>query len=297
MAEEGYIDVPGGRVWYEVVGERQAGTPLLCVHGGPGIPHDYLEPLGDLASRRPVIFYDQLGCGRSERPDDGSLWTVDRFMDELAAVRTALGLERVHLFGNSWGGWLALQYVLDRRPAVQSLIVSSSPASAAAWIAACNALRADLPTEVREIIDRHEQGGFLDCPEYQWAIFEFYRRHFCRVQPWPDSLERAWAGFGADVYQTMWGRSEFGPVTGRLGDWDVAARLREIEVPTLVTGGRYDEAGLANLMAVRDEIRGAELAVFEESSHTAFLEERERYVSVLDAFLARVESGGRGMTG
>ena len=107
-AEEGYIDVPGGKVWYRAVGdnaEANPSTPLLCLHGGPGFTHYYLEPLEALADRRRVIFYDQLGCGRSDRPGDLSLWNVDRFVEELAQVRSALNLDRLHLFGSSWGGW------------------------------------------------------------------------------------------------------------------------------------------------------------------------------------------------
>jgi pimeloyl-ACP methyl ester carboxylesterase len=102
-AEEGYIEVPGGRVWFRSIGEAADDrAPLLCLHGGPGFTHNYLEPLEALADRRRVIFYDQLGCGRSERPDDLSLWTVQRFVEEVAQVRAALGLERLHLFGSSW---------------------------------------------------------------------------------------------------------------------------------------------------------------------------------------------------
>src|SRR5260370_21540380 len=128
-AEE-YIEVPGGRVWYHIIGTARPGVPLLCLHGGPGMPHDYLEPLADLAASRPVIFYDQLGCGRSDRPGDDSLWTTDRFVEELAVVRASLGLGRLHLFGNSWGGWLPLQYTLHRRPEPPTLIPSSSPPTA-----------------------------------------------------------------------------------------------------------------------------------------------------------------------
>lgn len=292
MADEGLIDVRGGRVWYRIVGRGQYGTSLLCLHGGPGIPHDYLEPLEELANKRPVVFYDQLGCGRSDRPDDDALWTVERFVEELVTVRAALGLDRMHLFGNSWGAWLALEYVLDRQPPLASLILSSSPPSVARWISGCAELRAELPVEVRETLDRHETSGYFDCPEYQWAIVAFYRRHLCRLQPWPDGLERAFAGLGGHVYQTMWGQSEFGPVTGRLRDWDVTDRLSGIGVPTLVTGGRYDEARPAHLQALAERIEGSELIIFEESSHMAFLEERKRYLSVLDAFLARVDSGG-----
>ena len=117
--DEGYINVPGGRVWYRSVGPdsgSEGRTPLLCLHGGPGFTHNYLEPLEALADQRRVVFYDQLGCGRSDRPDDETLWTVERFVEELVQVRAALGLDRLHLFGSSWGGMLAMQYVLDRQP-------------------------------------------------------------------------------------------------------------------------------------------------------------------------------------
>ena len=289
-ATEGHIEVPGGRVWYRIVGTDRPRTPLLCLHGGPGMPHDYLEPLAGLAASRPVIFYDQLGCGRSDRPADDSLWTTGRFVEELAVVRAALGLERPHLFGSSWGGWLALQYILDRLPQLASLILASSPPSVPRWIADCAELRAGLDEPVRAVLDSHEADGYFSCPEYQWAITQFYRRHLCRARPWPDCVERTFAGLGGDVYLTMWGPSEFGPVTGRLRDWDVTGRLPEIEVPTLVTGGRYDEARPAHLATLADGIRGAELVIFENSSHMAFIEEREPYLRAAGDFLARAEA-------
>lgn len=113
---EGMIPVPGGRVWYRIVGKDAPGIALLVLHGGPGAPHDYLENLGALADERPVVFYDQLGCGRSERPDNPALWQLDRFVAELAAVRQALGLDRVHLLGQSWGTMLAVQALLHPPP-------------------------------------------------------------------------------------------------------------------------------------------------------------------------------------
>ncbi len=289
LPAEGFVEVPGGRVWYQIAGAGQTGTPILCLHGGPGMPHDYLEGLSDLAHGRPVIFYDQLGCGRSDRPAELSLWTVERFVEELATVCQALGLERPHLFGNSWGGWLALQYALDRRPELASLILSSSPPSVPRWIADCAELRAGLDRPVREVLDRHEAAGYFSCPEYQWAITQFYRRHLCRLDPWPDCVERTFANMGADVYMTMWGPSEFGPVTGRLRGWDVTDRLAEISVPTLVTGGRHDEARPAHLAILADRIRDCELVIFENSSHLAFIEEHEPYIQAVESFLARVD--------
>ena len=144
VVREGMIDVPDGRVWYRSVGE--GGVPLVCLHGGPGSTHNYLEPLEDLADRRRVIFYDQLGCGRSDKPDDTSLWTVDHFVRELEVVRGALGLEHFHLFGSSWGGMLAMQYLLDYRPgSVASLLMAGSPASMPRWVQGCQELLAELP--------------------------------------------------------------------------------------------------------------------------------------------------------
>ena len=287
---EGFIEVPGGRVWYRISGTDQPGIPLLCLHGGPGMPHDYLEPLEDLAAARPVVFYDQLGCGRSDRPADDSLWNTERFVEELAVVQAALGLERPHLFGNSWGGWLALQYTLDRRPPLASLILSSSPPSVPRWISDCAELRAELDEPVRRVLDHHEAAGYFSCTEYQWAVTQFYRRHLCRQDPWPACLERTFAGLGGDVYLTMWGPSEFGPVTGRLNGWDVTDRLLEIGVPALVTGGEYDEARPAHMAVLANGMRDAELVIFENSSHLAFVEERERYIEVVSDFLTRAEA-------
>jgi proline-specific peptidase len=175
-SEEGYIEVPGGKVWYRAVGDNADATPLLCLHGGPGFTHYYLEPLEALADRRRVIFYDQLGCGRSDRPDDVSLWNVERFVEELARVRVALELDRVHLFGSSWGGMLAMQYVLDRpgdRPGLESLILCGSPASMIRWVRDCDELLAEEPEETRRVIREHEAAGFTACPEYQAAILGF----------------------------------------------------------------------------------------------------------------------------
>lgn len=290
MSDEGYISVPGGRVWYQVLGPETEGIPLLCLHGGPGLPHDYIEALADLADRRPVIFYDQLGCGRSDRPDDTALWTVERFTDELVAVREALKLDRLHLFGSSWGGMLALWYASERQAPLESIIAAGSPASVTRWIEHTSKLRAELPEDVRAVLDRHEAAGFFDCPEFIGAVAVFYQRHLCRLNPWPDGLERAFAGIGTAVYQTMWGPTEFGPVWGRLKDWDLSDRLKEIHVPSLLTVGRFDECPVEHVAEMQDRMPQAELVVFEQGSHLHFFDEREHYMAVVNAFLDRVEN-------
>ena len=276
------------------MGEREAPgkLPLLCLHGGPGTPHDYLEPLEEMAGTgRRVIFYDQLGCGNSDHPHDPSLWTVDLFVEELGVVREAVGLDRVHLFGNSWGGMLAMEYALTRPRGLASLVLESSPASIGQWIDEANRLRGELPPKVQETLLKHEQAGTTDDPAYEEAMMVFYRRHLCRLDPWPDYVNRTFTKLeeNPEVYHTMNGPSEF-HVVGTLRDWDIVDRLAEIRLPTLVTSGRYDEATPAIAEAVHRGIPGSEWVLFKHSSHMAHAEEPERYQRVLDQFLSRVES-------
>jgi len=285
--DEGFIDVPGGRIWYRSVGE--GGTPLLCLHGGPGFTHYYLEAMEALADRRQVIFYDQLGCGKSDRPEDTALWTIDRFVEELVQVRAALELDDLHLFGSSWGGMLAMQYVLDRRPELRSLILCGSPASMIRWVSDCDELLAAQPEEVRKVIRTHEQEGFTACPEYQAAILGFYREHVCRLSPWPTGLERSFAEAGYSVYNTMNGPSEF-TVTGTLKTWDIMGRLSEIRMPTLLIGGRYDECRPAHLEEMHHRIAGSRLEIIEEASHLCFAEQPDVFNGLVNGFLDHQDS-------
>ena len=290
-ADEGFIDVPGGKVWYRAVGpDDPQQTPLLALHGGPGFTHYYLEPLEALADGRRVVFYDQLGCGRSERPDDLSLWTVDRFVEELAVVRAALGLDRLHLFGSSWGGMLAMQYVLDRQPDLVSLTLCGSPASMIRWVSDCEELLAAEPAEVRRVIREHEAAGFTACPEYQAAILGFYRKHVCRMDPWPAGLERSFAEAGYIVYNTMNGPSEF-TVTGTLKTLDIMDRLAEIRVPTLLVGGRYDECTPGHMQAMHARIPGSQLETIEDASHLCFAERPAEFNKIINSFFGRTDRG------
>jgi proline-specific peptidase len=296
---EGYIPFRGYRTWYRIAGEPTwdaQEAPLLLLHGGPGVPHDYLEPLEALAKRRRrVIFYDQLGCGNSDHPHDPALWTVPLFVAELAAVRQALRLERVHILGQSWGGMLAMEHALLQPAGLLSIVVADSPASIPHWIAEANRLRADLPPEVQAMLLSHEAAGTTDSAEYQAAMRIYYQRHVCRLDPWPECLVRALEKQAQDpeVYLTMNGPSEF-HVIGVLKNWNIVGRLGAIRVPTLLLSGRYDEATPAIVAEVHRGITGSEWVLFEASSHTPHLEEPERFLPVVEAFLARVESGQAG---
>lgn len=284
---EGRVDVPGGRVWYRVAGDDRDGVPLLCLHGGPGFTHDALSPLAGLPDR-PVVLYDQLGSGRSDRPGDPGLYRLERYVEEVDRVRQAVAPGDFHLLGHSWGGALALAYAATDPQGLRSLVLASPLVTTARWLEDAGRLRAELPADVEEVLRHHEDSGFTGCPEYVAATIEFYRRHLCRLQPWPEELERSFAEMGADVYETMWGPTEF-HATGTLRDLDLVPRLEELAVPVLFTCGRHDEARPETVASFADRMDGAETVVFEESSHSAPLEETERFLQVVRDFLKRVD--------
>lgn len=292
MAREGHLPFHGYRIYFRIVGTNNGSgrLPLLCLHGGPGASWDYFEPLERLANDgRQIVFYDQLGGGDSSVPSDPSIHTIALFLEELAEVRRTLQLDRVHLLGHSWGGMLAMEYALTQPPGLASLILGNTAASMAEWVAEMRRLVSQLPLEMQEAISRHEAEGTTDSPEYMEACREFSRRHLTRrLNPRPDCLTRMAQKPGELVYHAMWGPSEW-HVTGTLRDWDVSTRLSLITVPTLLIGGRYDEATPAVMETMHRGIAGSQLFMFGHSGHVPHLEETELYLHVLGAFLERVE--------
>jgi L-proline amide hydrolase len=293
-AAEGRLPFRGHEVWYRIVGdgEEPGRLPVLLLHGGPGGTHDYLESLEALAATgRRAIFYDQLGCGRSDLPDDPSLYTVELFVDEVGVVRRELGLDRIHLFGNSWGGMLAMEYALTQPDGLASLVLASAPASIPQWVTETGRLRRQLPEDVQETLDRHETAGTTDSQEYEDACLVFYKRHVCRLDEWPDYVVRSFDFIQRHglVYRTMNGPSEF-HVTGTLREWDVTGRLGEIRVPTLVASGEHDEATPAINRTVSEGIPGARSVILPGCSHMAHVEDPAGYVRLLDGFFSEVEA-------
>lgn len=284
---EGRIQVTGGQVWYQMIGSGP-GIPLVTVHGGPGATHDYLEPLEALATDRPVVFYDQLGAGKSDAPDDLSLWTNGRMVDELGSVVEALELSRFHLLGQSWGTMIAAEYALRAPERVAGLVLSDPVLSVPLFAAGTVALRAALPAEVRGVLDRHETAGTTDSEEYQEASMEFNRRYVCRLNPWPEPLMRSFGQMNETIYEHMQGPNEFS-ITGIHKEYDITGRLGEISVPTLFICGRHGETRPEETTLYHSMTPGSELVIFEESSHVPHLEEPERYLQVLRDFLQRAE--------
>ena len=289
VAEEGYVDFRGYRTWYRIVGDRNStAPPLLALHGGPGSTHNYFAPLEGLADERPVVLYDQIGCGNSDRPQ-GIEWSVGVFREEVDALREQLGLERIHLLGTSWGGMLALEHVLSGAQGIVSLTLSSTLANLALWNEEQLRLKAQLPPEVIEVLDRHEAAGTYDDPEYEEAMDVYFDRHFYRGPRPRAELDAMAAGKATDVYRAMQGPNEW-TTTGVLKGWDVRERLHEIDVPTLVVRGRYDMSTDAVSAELVGGIKGAREVVLEHSSHTPVLEETERYLAVVGGFMRQAEA-------
>jgi proline iminopeptidase len=258
------------------------------MHGGPGGTSCRFEVLAPLANERPVIFYDQLGSGRSEHPTDTSLWNFPRFVQEVDAVRRALKLDAVHLLGHSWGGSLAAEYMIATKPTgVQSVIFSSPLISTPRWIADADSLREQLPEAIQHVLDENEKAGTLDSPAYQAATDSFYARHVQRL-PTPTIARCKGVVSNDTIYRQMWGPTEF-LSNGSLKSWTRSADMDEITAPSLFIAGEFDEARPTTLEEFRTTMRDARLVVIPGAAHAAMREKPADYIAAVRAFLADVE--------
>lgn len=293
---QGFIDVPGGPVWYRITGEGD-GIPLLLLHGGPGGTSCGFSLLETLGEERPIVRYDQLGSGRSGRPDDMTLWEVDRFVEELHILRQTLGLEQMHLLGHSWGGALAAAYVIEKgTEGISSVILSSPLLSTQLWIEDANYLRRQLPADVQQTLSEHEEAGTIDSEEYQAATGIFYERHIFAGERTTRPDNCTGSARNSVIYEHMWGPTEF-YATGNLLDFDVTARLHEIDVPVLFMAGEFDEARPERLAEFQALVPGSRLEIIADAAHASLSKKPQQYRQILQDFLDSVEkanpSGGQ----
>lgn len=290
---EGYMPYLGYQTYYRIVGESRDGkNPLVLLHGGPGSTHNYFELLDALAEEgRALIMYDQLGCGRSATGSHPELWNMETWKGELEALRRYLGLDRIHLLGQSFGGMLALAYVCDEHPeGVESLILSSTLPSSALWAREQHRMIRLMPERMQEAIRTAEETGNYDTPEYEEANREFMRRH-CAPDVTPDSPEcvRREKGEGREAYMTAWGPNEFTPL-GNLKDFEYRDQLGEIQIPSLIISGVNDLCTPLVAKTMYDAIPDARWELFENSRHMPFLEENGKYLRVVSAWMEEQEA-------
>lgn len=279
--KEGYIETINGRIWYQIVGDER-NVPLLVVHGGPGYPHDYLEPLEDLTIDRQVIFYDQLGCGNSDITTNKSLWTVDYFVSELQKVIEALGLDEYHLLGQSWGSALSIAFALTKPTGLVSLVLADPYISTPEWMMDAKRLIQSLPEEMRIALN----SNLVDMEMYKVAKNEYYKRFVDRFDSVPEAVLRSGKKMSHEIYSHMWGAEEY-LINGVLKDFTQTAQLHEIVVPVLLLCGRYDESTPESVQYFQSLFSNAQLRVFENSAHFPHWNERDEYMKVLQVFLKK----------
>lgn len=285
VTKEGFVQVEGGKVWYHIEGADKKGTPLLVLHGGPGSSSVGSKPMFALATDRPVIIYDQLGCGKSDRPTDTTLFTVDRFVRELQTVRDSLKLDTVDLMGHSWGAMLAEAYMGTRPQGVRKLILSSPLVTTAQWTHDADSLIKLLPDSVQQVITREEAAKTTDSPAYAAAMDVYYARHV-RTKPRANPADGDSSGkaFGKLVYNYMWGPSEF-TSTGTLKTFDATEWLKGITVPTLFLAGATDEATPSSTEAFSRLVPGARFVMIPNSGHATANDNLPAVLTALRDFL------------
>ena len=261
---------------------------LFLLNGGPGLPCNYLRDphtrLVDKGYR--IVAFDQLGCGQSDKPEDPALWNISRYVEEVETVRKALGLENFHLLGQSWGGWLSIEYSLTYPDEIRSLILANTCGDLPHLTTELNRMRNALGSETVAMMQHHEALGQFNHPEYLAAITILNYRHVCRLKSdWPESLMASLNDWNMGPYGTMQGPNEFLYI-GNLKDWNRIADMYKLTMPTLIVTGTHDEIGPPCAIRMDKALPNSEVVVFPNSSHVPFYEEPHEYFAVLERFLA-----------
>lgn len=289
-------EVPGAgktcKTWYGIYGTLQSGkTPLIILHGGPGFPHQYLVSLAELASDGPVIFYDQLGCGKSthlpEKKGDESFWTPALFLAELQGLLKHLKVERNYdLYGHMWGGMLAASHAVTQPKGLRRLILADALPDLKTYAVSTHGLLRTLPEHVQTTIHQSVSSNQFESPKYKQALITYFDHGCCRLKPWPEALEASLAAFDQDptAYRAMWGPSEF-KITGNLKDWNIVKELHKITAPTLLLNGRYDLVQDICVAPFFHAIPKVKWYTFAESARMPHLEEKERLLELVGEFL------------
>jgi proline iminopeptidase len=279
------IPVGGGHnVWTKRIGHSP--TKVLLLHGGPGFSHEYLECFEDFLPQAGIemVYYDQLGCGNSDHPNDDSLWTIARYTDEVEAVRKELGLENFILYGHSWGGMLAIEYALKYGKHLSRLVISDMTAGIPDYVAHANAIRRALPAADQATLAKYEKLGKTDDPAYQAVMNRIYAEHVVRLKEWPEPVARCFAHANQHLYNVMQGPNEF-VITGNMKDWSRWSDLPKIRTPTLVMGATNDEMDPDQIRREGRLIPGAKTWISTKGSHLCMYDDQDAYFAALIPFL------------
>ena len=289
---EGFVQVTGGKIWYKIIGEGK-GYPLVVVHGGPGSRScSDIPAYSLLADERPVILFDQLESGRSDHPNDTSLWVLPRFVEQIKLLKNALGIKKFHLLGSSWGGAVAIEYMLTQDDAdVQSVTFAAPLLSTPQWIKDSNVLLSRLSQPIQDTINKYEELKEYSNPSYLAATDTFYSKFLTRKQ-WPrinpaecDDV----APFNTNIYEYMWGPTEF-KSTGTLKDFNRVDQLHKLKLPTLFINGEYDEVLEETMRYYQSLVPGSQVAIVPNAGHIKTVDNPEDYTNELSGFMSNVEA-------
>jgi proline iminopeptidase len=289
---EGYVQVDGGKIWYKVVGKGK-GVPLLIIHGGPGGRScGSIEGYSLLSDDRPIIFYDQLGSGKSDRPTDTSLWKLPRFANEVEKLREALNLKELHILGSSWGASILIEYLATKKPkGISSAIFAGPLISTPIWMRDAKILLSKLSKNVQDTVEKYEMKKNYLAPSYLAATDSFYA-HYMSVMPKQKSVLPSPCdgvpGSNMEIYNYMWGPTEF-TATGTLKNFDRAKDLGKVKEPVLFIVGRYDEARPETMCEFQKLTKGSKVVIIENAGHAKIKDQPVEFTNALRKFLSSVE--------
>jgi proline iminopeptidase len=284
---EGYINVDGGKVWYEIVGEGDK-TPILMLHGGPGATSYYLEPLKALSKDRPIIFFDQLGCGRSTLEMDTTQMNIEFYVKEVKQVKETLGLKDFYIYGQSWGTILGAEYYFAHPQGVKGIVLASPALSGKLWIRDSQLLLNQLPDSLQQVIRKYEKLKDFHAPEYQKAMMVYYEKHIARKLPWSEGINNTFKYIGEDVYVYMNGPSEF-TFTGTMQHYDATKRLPNMKIPSLFVCGEYDEARPETTEYYASLVPNSKFVVIKDAAHMTMQDNPEQDLKEIRDFISAIE--------
>lgn len=295
MAGIQMIEIDGGyKVWTKRFGNNPT-MKVLLLHGGPAMTHEYMECFESFFPQANIEFYeyDQLGSYYSDQPNDTSLWTIERFVEEVEQVRKALNLtkDNFYLLGNSWGGMLAMEYALKYQDNLKGLIICNMTADFDKYEVYNKQLRSQLRPSLLDSLKFYEDKSDYHNPVYQEMVFnEYYLKHLCRIDPWPDPAMRSLKHANQFVYEYMQGPSEFVP-GGILKGWSVWDRLKELKVPTLTVGAKYDTMNPAEMEEMSKLVQNGSYLYCPNGSHLAMWDDQEVFMKGVIDFIKGVNKG------
>lgn len=291
------ITTPTGQfnVWTKRFGNNPK-IKILLLHGGPAMTHEYMECFETFFQRQGFEFYeyDQLGSYYSDQPTDSSLWTIERFVDEVEQVRQAIGADSTNFYilGNSWGGILGMEYALKYQQHIKGLMIANMVASAPEYGKyAEEVLAKQMPPAILNEIRTIEARKDFDNPRYmELLVPNFYKEHLCRLEEWPDGVNRSLKHVNAGIYTMMQGPSEFG-ISGRLAAWDIKNRLHEIIVPTLMIGAKHDTMDPKAMEEQSKLVKRGRFLYCPNGSHLAMWDDQQVFMKGVISFIKDVDTG------